>query len=103
MYPNIKASEAIAVLDCINPISQSAGTVTTGWIKADKFSNFLALVLCGVLGSSATVDAKIQQANTSGGGSAKDVSGKSITQLVKASNDNNSVEINLRTSDSVPR
>lgn len=99
MYANAKASELAAVLATIYPVSQGAGSVSTGWIKADKFHSFMAVVNAGVLGNAATVDAKIEQANTSGGGSAKDVSGKTITQLVKASNDNNSAVINLRSSD----
>lgn len=96
MFANAKASEQVALIATIDPISQPTTTVTTGWIKADKFAEYLAILQTGVLGSSATVDAKLQQANTSGGGSAKDVTGKSISQLVKASNDNNQVEINLR-------
>ncbi len=99
MFTNAKATELVAVLDTIYPVSQAAGTVTTGWIKADKFHAFAAVLNVGVQGASATVDAKLQQAKTSGGGSAKDVTGKSITQFVKASNDNNSAVINLRSSE----
>lgn len=96
MFANAKASEQVALLATLDPISQSATTVTTGWIKADKFAEYLAIIQTGVLGTAATVDAKLQQANTSGGGAAKDVTGKAITQLVKASNDNNQAMINLR-------
>jgi hypothetical protein len=46
------------------------------------FYNFLALVDSGVLGSSGTLDAKIQQASDSSGTGAKDVTGKAITQIV---------------------
>lgn|SRR5574340_786425 len=96
MFPNAKASELIAVMDTISPVSQGTGTVTTGWISAATFNNYLAVINTGVLGASATVDAKLQQANTSGGGAAKDVSGKAITQIVKASGDNKQALINLR-------
>lgn len=96
MFTNAKPSELIAVLDTIDPVSQAAGTVTTGWIKADKFNNFLAILNTGTLGASATVDAKIQQASDSGGTGAKDVTGKAITQIVKASGDNKQALINLR-------
>lgn len=99
MFTNAKPSELIAVLDSIDPVSQAAGTVTTGWIKADKFFTYLSLINTGTLGTSATVDAKLQQATDSSGTSAKDISGKSITQVVKASGDNKQVEINLRGSE----
>jgi hypothetical protein len=96
MFPiNVKATEQVALLDSINPVSQGVGTVTTGWVSAAQFNKFLATVICGVLGAAATVDAKIQQANTSGGGGAKDVAGTPITQLVKATNDNNQALINV--------
>ena len=97
MFANARPSEQVAVLERLSPVSQAAATVTTGWIKADKFHEFMAVITTGVLGASATVDAKFQQANTSGGGGAKDVTSKAITQLVKASNDNNEVVMNLRT------
>lgn len=96
MLPNAKASEQIALLDTLDPVSQAAATVTTGWIKADQFERFMALINTGSLGASATVDAKLQQANTSGGGAAKDVTGKAITQIVKATGDNKQAIIDLR-------
>jgi hypothetical protein len=99
MFTNAKPSELIAVLDSIDPVSQAAGTVTTGWIKADKFFTYMALINTGTLGTSATVDAKLQQATDSSGTSAKDVTGKAITQIVKASGDNKQAVINLRGSE----
>lgn len=96
MLTNAKVSEQLAVLATIDPVSQAAGTVTTGWIAAANFERFMALIQTGTLGASATVDAKLQQATDSSGTSAKDVTGKAITQIVKASGDNKQVEINLR-------
>ena len=96
MFPNAKISEQLAVLDAISPVSQAAGTVTTGWISAANFERYMALILTGVLGASATLDAKLQQATDSSGTGVKDVTGKSITQVVKASGDAKQVEINLR-------
>src|ERR1043165_3283297 len=93
--PNVRPSDKIALLGAINPQS-SATTVTTGWIDASQYYNFLALIDTGVLGTSATVDAKLQQATNSSGTGVKDVTGKAITQLVKASNDNNQAQINLK-------
>jgi len=93
------AVETIAVADKISPVSQGAGTVTSGWVSMARFTQLMAIVKTGVLGTSATVDAKLQQASDSGGTGAKDITGKAITQLVKASNDNNQAVINLRPSD----
>lgn len=95
MFPNAKASEQVAVLAVINPSSQAAGAATSGWISAANFQKFLALIQTGVLGASATVDAKFQQATDSSGTSAKDITGAAITQIVKASGDNVQAEINL--------
>lgn len=95
MFPNIKATELAAVLATINPSSQAAGALTSGWISAANFNKFLALVQTGVLGASATVDAKFQQATDSSGTGAKDITGAALTQIVKASGDNVQAEINL--------
>lgn len=95
--PNTKPSDKATLLAFLQPISQSAATVTTGWVPASRFENILAVLQCGVLGASATVDAKLQQASDSSGTGAKDITGKAITQLTKAgSDDGKSVMINCR-------
>ena len=93
---NLLPSQRAAVAGFVNPVSQAAGTVTTGWVAVKDFESFLAIITAGVLGASATLDAKIQQATSSGGANAKDVTGKAITQMVKATDDNKIAEINLR-------
>ena len=96
MFPNAKGSELLSVLATLDPASVAAGTVTTGWVSAANHHNLLAVIQTGVLGASATLDAKLQQAIDSSGTSAKDISGKAITQIVKASGDNKQALINLR-------
>lgn len=96
-FVNQLPTERASVVGVINPSSQSAGAATTGWVDAAKFRRFMGIVTCGVLGSSATVDAKLQQATSSTGSGAKDVPNSSITQLVKASNDNSVAIINSDT------
>jgi hypothetical protein len=96
MYPNSKASEILAVLATIDPATQAAGAVSTGWVSVANHLGFLALVQTGVLGASATVDAKLQQALDSSGTGAKDISGKAITQIVKATGDNKQVLVNVK-------
>jgi hypothetical protein len=96
MYPNSKASEMLAVLATIDPATQAAGAVSTGWVSVANYLGFLALVQTGVLGTSATVDAKLQQALDSSGTGAKDISGKAVTQIVKATGDNKQVLVNVK-------
>lgn len=86
---NLKPSDRAAVVAVINPASQGAGAVSTGWIAAKDYSWFLATVAAGVLGAAATLDAKIEQATSAAGAGAKDVTGKAITQLTKAGGDDN--------------
>ncbi len=96
MFPNSLASENLAVLATLDPVSQAASTVTSGWVDASKFAEILALIQTGVMGASATVDAKLQQATSSGGAGAKDVTGKALVQILKAAGDNKQAWINLR-------
>lgn len=51
------------------------------------------------MGASATLDAKVQQAQDAIGTGAKDVTGKSITQIVKATGDNKQALINFKPED----
>lgn len=100
MNANLNASAVVAVLAAINPVSQSAGTVTTGWIDMQDWFRTMAVIQVGALGSSATVDAKFQQATSDVGAGVKDVAGTLITQLTKAgTDDNKQVLINLRPED----
>ena len=96
MFPNAKASELLAVLATIDPVSQAAGTVTTGWITVANHHALLAVIQTGVLGASATLDAKLQQATDSSGTGVKDITGKALTQIVKATGDNKQALINVK-------
>ena len=95
MYPNLKPSDKVTQLGKISPVSQGVGSATSGWILVSEFAQILAEIVTGVLGAAATVDAKLQQATSNAGAGAKDITGAAITQLVKASNDNNTAFINL--------
>ena len=99
MFPNAKGSEELSILATIDPASQAAGTVTTGWVSITNFHALLAVVETGVLGASATLDAKFQQAQDNIGTSAKDVTSKAIVQIVKATGDNKQALINLKPED----
>ncbi len=95
MFPNAKPSEIIALLATVDPVSEAAGTVTTGWVPFADFLKLLAVVQTGVMGASATVDAKLQQAQDSAGTGVKDIAGFAITQIVKATGDNKQAFINI--------
>lgn len=96
MNTNLKASERMAVLDAVSPVSQAPGTITTGWVPTAAFHSISALICTGVLGTSATVDAKLRQATDASGTGAKDIAGKALTQIVKASGDNKQAMIEVR-------
>ena len=99
MFPNAKGSELLSILATIDPASQAAGAVSTGWVSAGNYFGLLAVVQTGVLGASATVDAKFQQALDSSGTGVKDISGKAITQIVKATGDNKQMLVNVKPED----
>jgi len=83
----VKASEEVAVVGAIDPDANTAAAYVSDYGSAVEFQSFMAIIQAGTLGSSATLDAKLTQATTSAGAGAKDVSGKSITQLTQAGTD----------------
>ena len=99
MYPNAKGSELLSILATLDPVSQAAGTVATAWVPVANFHAFLAIVETGVLGASATLDARIQQAQDGAGTGVKDVAGRAIVQIVKATGDNKQALINFKPED----
>lgn len=95
-FTNARLGELLTVLATIDPVSQAAGTITTGWILAANHERFMATLQTGVMGAAATLDAKLQQATDSAGTGAKDVTGKAVVQILKAAGDNKQALINLR-------
>ena len=96
MFANSKGSEQLAILATLDPISASAGSATSSWVPVQNFHSILAIINTGVLGTSATIDARLQQATDSSGTGSKDVTSRAITQIVKASGDNKQALINMR-------
>lgn len=88
MNANLKFVELYATLAVLSPASQAPGTVVTPWVPAANLHRVIAEIQTGVLGTGATIDAKLRQATNSSGTGAKDVPGKALTQIVKASGDN---------------
>jgi len=84
---NALPSECAGVVATIDPDAYTAAAYTSDWVDMEKFEKLMAIVLAGDLGSSATLDAKLQQATDGSGTSAKDITGKAITQLTQAGTD----------------
>lgn len=99
MNPNVKLSEVIAVMATLDPASVAASTVLTAWVPMANVAKLAALIQTGVLGTSATVDAKLRQATDAAGTGAKDITGKAITQIVKATGDGKQAIIEMRAED----
>lgn len=95
-----RISERLAIVSTLDPVSQSATTVTGDSIDMNVYSRVIFVLLTGALGTNATVDLAIKGDTASNGSYATTITGKSLTQLVKASNDNNQAVIEV-TADAV--
>jgi hypothetical protein len=96
MNSNIKLSEKIATLATLDPASVAASTVVSTYVPLANFHQLAAMIQTGVLGTAATVDAKLVQATAAAGTGSKDITGKAITQIVKATGDNKQAVIEVR-------
>lgn len=99
MNPNVKLTEKLAVLATLDPASVAASTVLTAYVPIAKWGSLLALIQTGVMGAAGTLDAKLVQATSSGGAGVKDVTGKALVQVVKATGDNVQAMIEMREQD----
>jgi hypothetical protein len=82
-----KLSEAVAVVACIDPDAYTTGAQTSDWVDMADFERVAFIVMAGALGTSATIDFKVQQATDGNGTGAKDVTSKAITQLTDGGTD----------------
>jgi hypothetical protein len=81
-------SQGLAVVSCIDPDAYAAAAYNGDAVDLSKFSRALFIVMAGDLGSSATLDYKLQGSVTGSSGWT-DLSGKAITQLTEAGTDSN--------------
>lgn len=87
---NSLPSERAAVLATIDPDNYSDGTQTSDWADMSKFETAMAIAMTGTIAGAATngtVNFKLQQATSSGGAGAKDITGKAITALTEDGTD----------------
>jgi hypothetical protein len=83
-----RMSEALSIVSVLVPVSQGAATVTSTSIDMKLYRRVMFILQAGVLGASATLDMAIKGDTASGGSYTTTITGKSITQLVKATDDN---------------
>jgi hypothetical protein len=93
-------SQALSIAGTeLDPVSQGAGTVTTGSVDMSKFHRAIFVVMVGNVGGAGTVDAKLQTSPVSNFGSGvADVTGSNITQVTAS---NKIVTLEMR-ADQVP-
>jgi len=84
---NKTPTEVAAVVGSIDPDAYSNAAYTTDYIALKYFRRYMAIIMAGTLGSSATIDAKLTVYTNSSGGGAYDVPGAAITQLTQAGTD----------------
>lgn len=99
MNPNVKLSEKVAVLATIDSANAGVGTIVSPYVSLANFHQVAALLKTGVMGASGTIDAKLVQATTAAGAGSKDIAGKAVTQIVKASGDAKQVLIEVHGSE----
>lgn len=103
MLFNAKAAEHVAVLGVTKPDAQGAGAVASGWIPLKNFIEYMAVLMMGDLGSSATVAMKLQHASDGSGTGAEDITGKVTATYTQAGTDysNKQAVLSLRPEESV--
>lgn len=82
-----RPSDEIATVATIDPDAYGTGTYTSDWVDMTAFNRLMAVVMCGTLGTNATIDAKLEQAQDDSGTGAKDIDGSDITQITQAGTD----------------
>lgn len=95
-----KLNDFITIAGVIQSQAITAGAtgVLSGAIDMAKFGKLQAVIMSGTLGTSGTLDAKFVESDASGG-TYTAISGRAITQLVKATDDNKVCLLELKASD----
>ena len=88
-FVNSLPSDRAAIVGVIDPDAYTATTYATVAAPVSKFRRLQAIVFVGDLGSSATIDAKLQRCTDAAGSGPEDITGAAITQLTQAGTDSN--------------
>ena len=81
-----KLTQGLAIVATVDPDATTAGAVNSDAVDMQKFNQAIFIVMAGTLGSSATLDMKLQDSDASGG-TFTDITGFAITQLTQAGTD----------------
>ena len=93
-------TELNEIIAGLYPANKAIAAHTTAWTSMASHQRAIYVVRVGVMAAASTLDFKLQQATDSSGTSAKDISGKAITQLTQAGGDgSDTVAIELHTED----
>ncbi len=84
-----KLSEQMAVLAVVDPDVYTTGATTSDWLDMSKHGKIWAVVFAGDLGAGSTVNFKLQEATSSTGAGAADITGKAITAHTATGTDSN--------------
>ena len=93
-----KSTERNAVVATIDPDAYVSGLFSTDWVDMDDFYEVMFIAMLGTIVTTASLDLTIQEARTSGGSGAQNLSGKTLTALTSGSNDSQAL-INVQASD----
>jgi len=95
-----KVNDRLAVVGVIQPQAITAGAtgVLTAAIDMRDYEEIVLVAQSGTLGTSGTLDV-VAQASATSGGTYTALTGKTATQLVKATGDNKLVVIHVRQAD----
>lgn len=89
MNANLLPSDECAIIGVIDPDAYTAAAYSTSWLQTGDFRRLQAIVMAGDLGSSATINAKLERASDSSGTGAEDITNAAITALTQAGSDDN--------------
>lgn len=82
---NALASEVGAVVGTIDPDAYTVGSQSTDYVDLADYERVMFVLMLGDVDTTSSIAFKLQEATTSGGGGAQDISGKSITTLTSTS------------------
>lgn len=84
---NINLDEFLAVVATVDPDAYATGEQNSDYVDMRDFKQVMFIVTAGTLGTNATLDAQVEQAQDANGTGLKDITGKVITQLTEAGTD----------------
>lgn len=89
MAYNQALTERLAIVSTLDPVSQSAATVTSDVVDMKQFRRVIFILSLGAMTTNSTVDMTIKGDTASNGSFATTITGKAITQLTEAGSDGN--------------